>query len=201
MSVQDLMGNDLENTESKAASTGLVGIDPMLYQADPLPTAAKLAEDAGARAREKIKSRGSRVRRTVLTTYLVLNFLLLAVIAAGAYYLYLEYNKPGKRVVTYKNCEFTDENQHFTLTGRREYSYLQKSLFGLDIRHADNVTETTQLDVQGTAMTVVGLTADKWWGVYIGTGEKGIQILKDAHTYIVTSDKKAVVINYEQFCQ
>jgi hypothetical protein len=200
MSAEDLMGNDLEKPETSVRIIDGVPIETM-KKTDSLLLMPEDHNDAGARAREKIQARGGRVKRALLMSYLFINFIVIAVISAGAYYLYLEYNKPGKRIVTYKNCEFVDEKQHFTLTGRREYSYMQKSLFGLDIRHADNVMETTQVDVKGTAMTIVGLTADQWWGVYIGTGEQGIKLLKDAHTYIVTSDKKAVVINYEQFCQ
>jgi len=169
--------------------------------ADQLETFLTEQRDAGRLAREKIQVRGSKAMRVILSMYLVASLLVFFTVLGAAALLYQEYQKPGVRVVDYRPCQFVDEAQHFTLTGKREFSYQQKNILGYEFRKAEAVNEVTQLDVNGEAMTVVGLTADAWWGVHIGTGEKGVQILKPAHTYIVTAGKKAVVVNYHQFCR
>lgn len=191
MSVQDLMGNEVTLKPSKASS----------HEIPDAPILPPFAEDAGSLARAKVQARGAKVKQVVVRTYVILTLLLLAAIGAGIYYLYLEYSKPGKRVVDYRPCEYVDEKQNIRITGRREYSYMQKTLFGHDFRQSDNVMEKTQIDVVGNAMMIVGLGGEKWWGVHVGTGERGIQMLNDAHTYIITMDKKAAVIDYTQFCQ
>lgn len=193
MSHHDLMGNDVTVTKSDIRVSDVDNtVDTMIDQ---------IRADAGTKAREKVQARGIKVKRVIVRTYVTLTLLLLAVIAAAVYYVYLEYHKPGLRIITYKNCEFVDESQKFRITGRREYSYMQKSMFGHDFRQSDNVIETTQIDINGNALTIVGLDNEKWWAIPVGMGEKGIQLLKPAHTYVVTMDKKAAVIDYEQFCQ
>ena len=191
MSVQDLLGNEVTLKSSKASS----------HEIPDAPILPPFAEDAGSLARAKVQARGAKVKQVVVRTYVILTLLLLAAIGAGIYYLYLEYSKPGKRVVDYRPCEYVDEKQNIRITGRREYSYMQKSMFGHDFRQRDNVIETTQIDINGNALTIVGLDNGKWWAIPVGMGEKGIQLLKPAHTYVVTMDKKAAVINYTQFCQ
>jgi hypothetical protein len=191
MSVQDLLGNEVTLKSSKASS----------HEIPDAPILPTFAEDAGSLARAKVQARGAKVKQVVVRTYVILTLLLLAAIGAGIYYLYLEYSKPGKRVVDYRPCEYVDEKQNIRITGRREYSYMQKSMFGHDFRQSDNVIETTQIDINGNALTIVGLDNGKWWAIPVGMGEKGIQLLKPAHTYIITMDKKAAVIDYTQFCQ
>lgn len=191
MSVQDLLGNEVTLKSSKASS----------HEIPDAPILPPFAEDAGSLARAKVQARGAKVKQVVVRTYVILTLLLLAAIGAGIYYLYLEYSKPGKRVVDYRPCEYVDEKQNIRITGRREYSYMQKSMFGHDFRQSDNVIETTQIDINGNALTIVGLDNGKWWAIPVGMGEKGIQLLKPAHTYIITMDKKAAVIDYTQFCQ
>ncbi|MNZ25628.1 hypothetical protein D3C78_427980 [compost metagenome] len=74
----------------------------------------------------------------------------------------------------------------------------------MNYRLEKDIIERTQIDIRGEAITVVGLTGNKdksFWAKYADTGERGIMILDDAHQYVFTTKKKAVVLDYESFCR
>jgi len=195
MSHHDEMGNSLK-PERKEVAEIFGAIDEILKPG------AKLDDvDAGALAREKIQIRDGKVKQVLVKTYLSFMTLVILVIAAVVWFAYAEYQKPGKRIVDYRPCIAVNESQNMEVTGRREFSYLQKSLFGFEYREAGDVTEATQIDVSGSSMTIVGLHDGGWWSTYVGEGEQGVQILKDASLYVITSGKKSMVIDYEEFCR
>ncbi|MNO12964.1 hypothetical protein D3C76_25840 [compost metagenome] len=161
--------------------------------------------DPGVVAREKLETRSQKIKKAAVRTYLILLTLLLATIGGLVYYVYHQtFEVPGKRMVDYRPCSYTDEKLGLEITGKREYSYLERSLFGVHYRLEKDIDERTEIDIKGDAITVVGLnpTADKkWWAKFADMGERGIMILDPADQYVFTLKKKAVVVNYDQFCR
>lgn len=167
---------------------------------EKLVETSELNRDAGVEARERLetKRKSRKVLRTVLS---VLAFFLITAVSATGYRVYLEYKKPGVRVTDYRTCKYVSEEQNFELTGKREYSYMQKEFFGIQYRESKKVTESTEVDVRGSAMNIVGLNQGTWKSVYVGEGERGIQILMPAELYVITMGKKTAVFNYADFCK
>lgn len=167
---------------------------------EKLVETSELNRDAGVEARDRLKNK----RKSRQALWMMLGFLFLSVIillAVAGYRVYLEYKKPGVRVTDYRTCKYVSEEQNFELTGKREYSYMQKEFFGIQYRESKKVTESTEVDVRGTAMSIVGLSQGAWKSVYVGEGERGIQILMPAELYVITMGKKTAVFNYADFCK
>lgn len=167
---------------------------------EELVETSELNRDAGAEARERLESK-RKSRKVLWTVLTVLTLFLIAAVSLAGYRVYLEYKKPGVRVTDYRTCKYVSEEHNFELTGKRKYSYMQKEFFGIQYRESKKVTESTEVDVRGTAMNIVGLSEGAWESVYVGEGERGIQILMAAELYIITIDKKTAVFNYADFCK
>lgn len=167
---------------------------------EKLVETSELNRDAGAEARERLESK-RKSRKVLWTVLTVLTLFLIAAVSLAGYRVYLEYKKPGVRVTDYRTCKYVSEEQNFELTGKRKYSYMQKEFFGIQYRESKKVTESTEVDVRGTAMNIVGLSEGAWESVYVGEGERGIQILMPAELYVITIGKKTAVFNYADFCK
>lgn len=167
---------------------------------EELVETSELNRDAGAEARERLESK-RKSRKVLWTVLTVLTLFLIAAVSLAGYRVYLEYKKPGVRVTDYRTCKYVSEEQNFELTGKRKYSYMQKEFFGIQYRESKKVTESTEVDVRGTAMNIVGLSEGAWESVYVGEGERGIQILMPAELYVITIGKKTAVFNYADFCK
>lgn len=157
--------------------------------------------DAGILARERLEIKRFKRARTltrILTCFLIT---LVGGFSAAGYTAYVELNKPGVRYTDYRECKYEDPDQKLELTGKREYSYLQKEFFGLQYRQGNQVTEQTVMNVRGNSMSIVGLSKEAWKSIYVGEGEQGIQILMPAELYVVTLGKKTAVFNYADFCK
>lgn len=160
-----------------------------------------LAADPGAKAREKVLTRGQKVKRAVVRTYILIITCAVLAVAGAAGYVYYEFTKPGKRMVDYRTCSFVDEKLGIEITGRRENSYLERSLFGVNFRLEKDIEQKTQIDIKGDSITVVGINKDgSWWNKFADVGERGIMILQPADQYVFATKKKAPVVGYEQFC-
>lgn len=158
--------------------------------------------DAGDVARGKILTRGQKVKRAMVRTYILFITLAVLIVGGAAGYVYYEFTKPGKRMVDYRACQYVDEKQGVEITGKREYSYLERSLFGVNFRLDKDIEEKTQIDIKGDSITVAGLSKDgTWWSKFADMGERGIMILNHADQYVFATKKKAVVVGYEQFCR
>lgn len=158
-------------------------------------------DQAALKGLEKLAARREQIRRKVARTYMFFITLIILLIAAAVGYVYYEMTKPGKRFTDYRSCSYVDEKNGIELTGQRRYSYLERSLFGVQFRQSKDTLEQTELNVRGTAMSVVGLRDGGWYSSFVGTGEKGVEILKPSELYIVTMGSKVAVFEYEQFCQ
>lgn len=173
----------------------------ILRQFGSAATSERPVDDAGTLAREKVQVRHSQVKSTLLKTYLFFCTLVVIALIGLGWYLYAAFTAPGTLVTDTRPCEFIDEARSINLTGRRHYSYMEKELFGIQYRDSSKVRTETELDVKGTAMNVVGLSNGGWWGLHIGTGEKGIQLLKPASVLVFTIGTKNVVVNDSVFCK
>jgi len=160
--------------------------------------------DAGERAANLMRSRMKQAaRRALVRTWTIFSLLLFlgTVTAAGLGYYFWQHRTITH--VTYeRNCRWPI-NDKLEITGRRTYDFQQNELFGIRWNDAKGVTEQTRVDVVGKQMLVIGLTADdKWWAYPISMGERGIQPLKSASSYVFVVDgDKVGAAKYEEFCK
>lgn len=158
--------------------------------------------DPGAKAREKVLTRGQKVKRAVVRTYILIITAVVLLVAGAAGYGYYEFTKPGKRMVDFRTCSFVDEKLGVEITGKREFSYLERSLFGVHFRLDKDIEQKTIIDIKGDPITVVGINKDgSWWNKFADMGERGVMILPQADQYVFATKKKAPVVNYDQFCR
>ncbi len=156
--------------------------------------------DSGVEARERLQRRVKKIRSAAVTMYLALLTFAVVFVGGTLGYGYWEYSKGGIRATDYRSCSVSDGSGE-TVTGRRNYSYLQRSFLGINYRLAKDTVESTQIDIKGSSITAVGMVNDgKWWSMHAGVGEQGIMKLKEADTYVFTTEKKAMVVSYDQFC-
>lgn len=166
------------------------------------PDSTVAVYDPGSDARERVMSRGQKVKRAVVRTYILIITCAVLLVAGAAGYVYYEFTKPAKRMVDYRSCSFVDEKMGIEVTGKREYSYLERSLFGVHYRLDKDIEEKTIIDIKGEAIMVVGLNKDgSWWNKYADMGERGVMILNHADQYVFSTKKKAPVVGYDQFCR
>lgn len=159
--------------------------------------------DVGSMARELLEKKAEvkRLKRKHLINRLVLWFVILGGIGVLGYFVY------GLGLANYETGRYSDERQckvvtdNLTITGKRTYSYPYKSLFGFRLIDESKVSEQTVINVTGDKMSIIGLTGKRWWGYRIGVGERGVQILKPADTYTISTDKGLAVVSYKGFCQ
>lgn len=159
--------------------------------------------DVGAMARELLerKAEVKRLKRKHFINRLVLWFVILGGIGVLGYFAY------GLGLANYETGRYSDERQckvvtdNLTITGKRTYSYPYKSFFGFRLIDESKVSEQTVINVAGDKMSIIGLTGKRWWGYRIGVGERGVQILKPADTYTISTDKGLAVVTYKGFCQ
>lgn len=160
-------------------------------------------DDAGTLAKERLAKRVNNIKKAAVRTYMVIMTLVVLIIGGVIGYLCWEYSKiQPVRYTDYRPCSYVDERNGIEITGRREFSYMKHSFFGIEFRKEGEVSEKTQIDIKGDVITVVGLTSDgKWWGKFSDLGERGILMLNPADTYVITTKKAAAVIDYAGFCR
>ncbi|MCY1294969.1 hypothetical protein D9M70_442890 [compost metagenome] len=157
--------------------------------------------DPGIDARERVKARAAKVKTVMMRTYLLVTLMLFTAVGGAGYYGHQQYLASGVRYTDYRPCSYVDEKHGIEITGRRSYSYKQHSILGFQFRDMRKVDEQTQIDVRGNSITIVGLTTEGWWASYVDEGERGIEILKPASSYVFTTLKKAAVVDYNSFCR
>lgn len=150
---------------------------------------------------DKMRKRRASIKRKLLLTYVTTISLVLVVLTGVVGWVYYQYQQPTQRYTDYRLCKYIDEKHGIELTGKREFSYQERSLFGFDFKDRSSVLEKTYIDLRGDSMSIVGFDDKGWSSTFIGKGEMGIQLLKVAHTYIITMERKVAVIDYNSFCK
>lgn len=159
--------------------------------------------DVGSMARELLerKAEVKRLKRKRIIDRCIFWLVILSGVGVLGYFAY------GLALANYETGRYSDERQckvvtdNLTITGKRTYSYPYKSLFGFRLVDESKVSEQTVINVTGDKMSIIGLTGKRWWGYRISQGERGIQILKPADTYTISTDKGLAVVTYKGFCQ
>lgn len=170
-------------------------IDKALEQAAP-----DVWEDKGAIAKDRlaITLKATKKRMWKYRIALWLSWLaLLGALGTFGFQYAMENVKYG-RYTDERSCKVSKGD--FVVTGKRTYSYPYKTLFGFRVTNENDMIVKTVVNVNGSKFSVLGLTDTKYWEVNIGTGEKGIAMLKDANTYIFSSDKVKIVATEGGFC-
>lgn len=157
--------------------------------------------DAGEAARGKVKDRSLKARARRMWNWIKF-ICFLAVLAAGAL-LYWQYTvRKHTYVVEPRICFFETADKQVRLTGTRYYSYTQNEMLGVRWAHNDETQVKTELDIKGSAMVIASLGGpDGPTSKYISNGELGKEVLPVAETYVITFDKRSVVLNASTFCR
>lgn len=194
---------DEQENEKVDLAADLAVMDPEHIRSMIDRARATRKPDPGMLARERLEGRMAKVRRAAARMYMILTTIVLLGIAGAVGYVYNHYmTAEAKRYTDYRMCSYVNEKHNIEVTGKREYSYRKRSLFGIEWRVSEEVDEKTVIDLHGDAITVVGLRADgTWWGRHSDDGERGILMLDDATTYIFTTEGTAGVIDYDGFCR
>jgi hypothetical protein len=182
--------------------------DPKEFDARlmPEPEAGPLElppSDAGYLAREKLKVKDRSLRARARRMWNWIKFIcFLAILAAGAL-LYWQYTvRKHTYVVEPRICFFETADKQVRLTGTRYYSYTQNEMLGVRWAHNDDTQVKTELDIKGSAMVIASLGGpDGPTSKYISNGELGKEVLPVAETYVITFDKRSVVLNASTFCR
>lgn len=171
----------------------------MLRHSGPRPQADR--EEPGSAARAKVKDRSMKARAKRVWNWIkFIMFLIIAGLIAFGYYAY-ENRKQGY-VVEPRTCLFETEDKQVRFTGTRYYSYMQNSMFGLRWHLDADTTVKTELDIKGDALVILS-----WGGKgnptskYISTGERGTVPLAPADMWVITLDKRSVVLESTKFCR
>ena len=134
-----------------------------------------------------------------LVGWMMTGFLVLfTALVLGGYWLYEQ--KVTARVVDTRPCGLTTERM--SLTGVREYSYLDNSLFNYHWHDRSEVDVTTRLNVPFDGLTVVAIQADtSYEALKRGDGEGGVLILPTAHHYVFYNNGNVAAITDAALCK
>lgn len=202
-------------------------VDPATLPPDSFPP-EEHKPDAGTLAREKVERRSLAAKAGGVIRWTVMWCLFLAFVAIALIAWYGKYTMVTGRLTDERMCS-AKLSEEDAVTGRRTFNYSYREVFGLRIIDTKTITERTEVDIRGQAMTIVGLVGEEpiedvamsnntiegkvqergakhptgalWWAVDIQMGEKGIQYLKHADTYTFVVDNKVAVVEYASFCR
>lgn len=157
--------------------------------------------DAGKRAREKMNTRKTSMRKRVINVFLiVIVFIPVLCVSAGLFI----YKQWAEREITgyhYKrSCELPVD-VGMDIKGTRKYSNQASSFMGMRIVDANKADEQTRLEASMKETTVTGIKGTEWWTIHNVAAEPRVMDLKPADTYIFTQGSKTFVIKYEDFCK
>lgn len=175
---------------------------------DAVASSESFTPGAGERARDALnafqalqevnkKKRRRKLVRSILGWFVF--FGLIAGIALACWKILPSYMFSGRYTVV-ADCKvpFGDGE----ITGKRTYSYAYRSLFGYHLVDESTVLERTEINVVGDKMIIFGLKGKDYWRQNIGSGERGIAILKPADMYFFFNDKNtAPPITHNAFCK
>lgn len=185
---------------------GLVTNDPkefdprMMGEAEPGPLVLP-PSDAGVVAREKARTRSFKAKARRMWNWIKF-ICFMAILCAGAF-LYWQYTeRKHTYVVEPRICFFETADKQVRITGTRYYSYMQNEVFGLRWHRKEDTSIKTEIDLKGNSMVIASLGGkDGPTSKFVSMGEMGKEPLPPAETYIITMDKRSVVLSDETFCR
>jgi hypothetical protein len=195
--------NQPEVFDPRVMPPAMAEVPPEAGPLDLPPNRSRMTRhrDTGMVAREKVKDRSMKARAKRIWNWIkFILFLIIAGLIAFGYYAY-ETRKQGY-VVEPRTCLFETEDKQVRFTGTRYYSYMQNSMFGLRWHLDADTAVKTELDIKGDALVILS-----WGGKgnptskYISTGERGTVPLAPADMWVVTMDKRSVVLESTKFCR
>ena len=168
---------------------------PVLEQNAP----ALRTEDQGAVAAERVRARGLAYKAKKGLKLLCLCILIgvLGLVAITGWWGW-KTRVVGVNTDTH-SCTWPVGN--LTITGTRSYTYGFQEYFGFRITDTSQIAEKTIMNLDGTAITVVGSTGDKWWAEIEHDGDRGQLIMKPASNYLFVSGKNVGMVEYKSFCK
>lgn len=157
-------------------------------------------QDAGTMARSKLQHRKDFIARNATIAYIWISTIIAVVSLTLGYMIYTEYSKGGRIVTDIRPCLFVSEDG-YEITGKREYSYPNRKMFGLEFRDPSEVTVKTTLDLDSSPMNITGISNAGWWTAHSGMGETGVLIMKPSDLYVFNLGSKTYVVNDKSFCR
>lgn len=185
-------------TESK------VVMDPQTQpDAELSPEDMKLlfpSKEAGAVARERIQARGAAYQAARALKLVMGGFILFFLLGLAGIAVYGWETRVTATNIDLRRC--IAKVGEMNVTGTRTFDYPYTEIFGFRFIDTGHIIESTRMNLNGNAITVVGQLGDSWWAIPIGAGEQGNQLLKPADNYtFVIEGKHAGVVEYNSFCR
>ena len=147
----------------------------------------------------KAKSRTVLARLAKGLMFWVIEVITVLLLAAGVFYYYYD-SQPTYSAADARTCVLT-AGSHI-LTGERMYFYNYKEIFGWRLIDVSTIEESTMYDVEGFALTVVGVKdGAKWFSTKHELGETGYRPLGDAASYTFIINGVPAVTSYDDFCE
>lgn len=146
-------------------------------------------------------------------SFVIKSVLLLAVFALAVFALgqYIEGDRKGglieKYVVDFRECRIPVPGSEDYITGTRSYSYKYYQFSDWRWFNTTTIKEETRINIEGGGMTIIGVSAGKpskdSWTKNIDIGERYSQPLQreERYTFVIGSDRKVVVIDYNEMCK
>lgn len=172
--------------------------DPRLIAIQPQPSQDE-PTDAGIVAAERVRTRGLayKAKRAFKLMCVIITILIVVTIASTAWVLY-KYHTAGS-ITESRSCAW--QAGALVIQGTRSSTYGYQEYLGfIRIFDATQVVDRTVIILDGSAMTIIGTTTDKWWAENVGAGDRGQFIMKPAKSYTFVSGKNVGVVEYNSFC-
>lgn len=105
----------------------------------------------------------------------------------------------SKTVVDTRSCVYNDKG--VSVKGTRYYTYKYTEVFGIRFIDTSKIDESTDINHEFEATTVVGMSDGAWWQLSLGKGEPTTKTLAAADSYTFFQNGNAGVVGYDQFCK
>lgn len=174
---------------------------PPVKHGSAQPGRHSLEYDPGVSARMLLKDRSLKARAKRMWNWIkFLTFMAILIIGAVVYWQYTV--RKHTYVVEPRICFFETADKQVKLTGTRYYSYTQNEMLGVRWAHNDETTVKTELNINGTGMVIASIGGkDGPTSKYIPQGEQGTVVMPVADTYIITLEKRSVILSADTFCR
>jgi len=156
--------------------------------------------DAGQAAKEKLTVKQAAIKTAYMVRFTILSFIGFFLLGLAGYGAWAWEHRVQSAFTDYRTCSVKVGNKE--VTGTRSFTYPFTEVLGYRFIDTKHIHQETKIDIRGDAITIVGTQGDKWWAIPVGTGERGVQLLKpaDAYTFVIDG-KDAGVIEYNSFCR
>lgn len=140
-----------------------------------------------------------KTRKGLSIGWYLLICLLIMLIPTGIWtWFYVNDHLERGRYVDERPCQAQVSGE--IIKGTRFYSYPYTTVFGYRLIDTTEIEMRTQIELTGSALTVIAQQGERYWAMRGAVGERGIKILKQGEFYTFVTDKGVVQVKFEGFC-